>query len=309
MFWAVEVKPGKGHSIELEAGLSLRLAVLDKNAKDNERNILSVKYNDKSFVLCSLRLTTCEQVNLGDIFFPPGSQLTFSVSGTSSVHLLGAEISFDLDDEFGDGDSDDLSGELSDDDGQDGSGSEGMEKSAEDGSSDVPAALPAGKRKPELALPAPKKAKDAAGKPAAAPTPAPKQPSAGGAPKPATPKGGQQPPAPKQATPKQGGAPAAGTPKQAPPAAAKPAGTPKAPQQGGTPKGGAPKPAQAGTPKQAPKPAGAPAPKQGGNPAAAGGLSKAEKKKAKKLAKLQSKVGGGAPDAPAGGDDSGSDDE
>ncbi|KAG6544117.1 hypothetical protein Mapa_014429 [Marchantia paleacea] len=113
VFWGVEVKPGKPHTHsssedELLDGSTLHLsqATLGLEGKSKERAVVKCKVGDgPELLLCSLIPGVSESCSL-DLLFD--QDVTFSVVGSASVHLIGYYMP--LEDEEGDDDDYDFDG-------------------------------------------------------------------------------------------------------------------------------------------------------------------------------------------------------
>jgi len=133
-FWAVEVSPNKAYKVVPPFDLHLTQIVLPAAAKDKGRSVVEVKFDDKAFAIGSLKLDVTENIS-ADIMFEAAKEISFSVSGSNPVHLVGyfidhehdhgdefdsdedmADLGFGGEDEEIDSDEDDLSddGEESD---------------------------------------------------------------------------------------------------------------------------------------------------------------------------------------------------
>jgi len=102
MFYGVSVKPGQTVTLEPEAEvLHLSQACL-ADPKDGAKTYLSLDNEKGQFNLCVLQKDKCEHAAL-DLFLAGDSRTTFSVKGTSEVHLVGYwEPSAESDDEMDD---------------------------------------------------------------------------------------------------------------------------------------------------------------------------------------------------------------
>jgi len=118
-FWAVKIVKGSPQSVSLDMGEILHIRQVtfgDHTAKGKQ--VLSCTVDDKKFNLCTLIPNVIENVSLEYLF---STDVTFSTTGESEIHLLGF-IEIDEGDEFmGD---EDMSDEFDD--------SEGAEDYSED---------------------------------------------------------------------------------------------------------------------------------------------------------------------------------
>ncbi|KAJ1991027.1 peptidylprolyl isomerase fpr3 [Dimargaris cristalligena] len=120
-FWGLQIQPNKAYMQKVDASFCLTMAALDEKIADNQRTVVKVTVDDKSFVLCSLLPGKLEQQPL-NITFTEGEQVTFFLNGSNAVHLTGNYTPEE--DIYGDGDDDD---EIDSDD------MEGMEHDHGDG--------------------------------------------------------------------------------------------------------------------------------------------------------------------------------
>ncbi|KAM9990604.1 hypothetical protein ACTFIY_006644 [Dictyostelium cf. discoideum] len=96
MFWGIEISkvPVK---FTPAFDLHITTACLSAVAKDTGRNVLQVKYDGKTYSLCSLKLNATEHSVL-DTNFEEGKEVEFSVSGNNTICLTG----YFVDSMFGD---------------------------------------------------------------------------------------------------------------------------------------------------------------------------------------------------------------
>ncbi|BBN12176.1 FK506-binding nuclear protein [Marchantia polymorpha subsp. ruderalis] len=121
VFWGVEVKPGKPHTHspsedELFDGSTLHLsqATLGLEGKSKERAVVKCKVGDgPELLLCSLIPGVSESCSL-DLLFD--QDVTFSVVGSASVHLIGYYMPLEDEEDDDDYDSEGMSEEDSDED-------------------------------------------------------------------------------------------------------------------------------------------------------------------------------------------------
>ncbi|KAJ1923371.1 peptidylprolyl isomerase fpr3 [Tieghemiomyces parasiticus] len=105
-FWGLQVLPNKAYTQTVDASFRLSMASLGEEiVKANERTLVKLTVDQKTFVLCSLLPGKVEQQTL-DVIFSEGEEITFFVSGENSVHLTGNYMP-DEEDYNEDGDSED----------------------------------------------------------------------------------------------------------------------------------------------------------------------------------------------------------
>jgi len=86
MFWGIQVKDSVQFQIPFD--LHISTACLDVNAKGNDRAVLQVVYEDKTYAICSLSANGVASCSL-DTNFEKGQIITFKVNGNHVVHLTG----------------------------------------------------------------------------------------------------------------------------------------------------------------------------------------------------------------------------
>ncbi|KAN0048120.1 hypothetical protein ACTA71_002515 [Dictyostelium dimigraforme] len=122
MFWGIEISkvPVK---FTPAFDLHITTACLSAVAKDTGRNVLQVKYDGKTYSLCSLKLNSTEHSTL-DTNFEEGKEIEFSVSGNNTICLTG----YFVDSMFGDEEQ----GDEEDDEEEEDEEEEGMEEDDEE---------------------------------------------------------------------------------------------------------------------------------------------------------------------------------
>ncbi|KAK5580705.1 hypothetical protein RB653_000729 [Dictyostelium firmibasis] len=123
MFWGIEISkvPVK---VTPAFDLHITTACLSAVAKDTGRNVIQVKYDGKTYSLCSLKLGGIEHSTL-DTIFEEGKEIEFSVSGNNTICLTG----YFVDSMFGE---DEEGNEEDDDEEEEGEEDEDEEMEGED---------------------------------------------------------------------------------------------------------------------------------------------------------------------------------
>eukprot|EP01116_Phalansterium_solitarium_P016265 TRINITY_DN3749_c0_g1_i1.p2 TRINITY_DN3749_c0_g1~~TRINITY_DN3749_c0_g1_i1.p2 ORF type:complete len:467 (-),score=175.47 TRINITY_DN3749_c0_g1_i1:150-1406(-) len=87
-FFAVAVEPKKLYTQIPQFNLHITQVVLDTEASSKDRTVLIAQVDGQNVPIASLRLGTTEQVQL-DVLFDEGVELSFSVHGSNTVHVIG----------------------------------------------------------------------------------------------------------------------------------------------------------------------------------------------------------------------------
>ncbi|ORY02596.1 FKBP-like protein [Basidiobolus meristosporus CBS 931.73] len=86
--WGLKLLPNKCYTQTIETTFRLTMAALGECLSSQARTCLKVTVDEKKLILCSLRPGQLEQ-QLLDLVFTEGENVSFSVTGNSSVYLSG----------------------------------------------------------------------------------------------------------------------------------------------------------------------------------------------------------------------------
>ncbi|XP_053989341.1 46 kDa FK506-binding nuclear protein [Hylaeus volcanicus] len=115
MFWGLIIEPNKRYTQTVEKSFHVSMASLDLTTADDNLVQVMLCYDNRNYLLCSLRKSTTWQVPL-DLNFQEGTKIAFTCNGHGHVHLTGYLIpdeDLDLDEEEDDEEAPQLIDKLS----------------------------------------------------------------------------------------------------------------------------------------------------------------------------------------------------
>ncbi|KAJ1975162.1 peptidylprolyl isomerase fpr3 [Dimargaris xerosporica] len=87
-FWGLQILPKKAYTQTVDASFRVCMAALGEEITKQERTVVKVTVDQKTFVLCSLTPGSVEQQQL-ELIFTEGEEITFFVTGENPVYLTG----------------------------------------------------------------------------------------------------------------------------------------------------------------------------------------------------------------------------
>ncbi|XP_033211706.1 46 kDa FK506-binding nuclear protein-like [Belonocnema kinseyi] len=100
MFWGLIMEPNKRYSQLVERSFHLSMASLDVTGANDQPVQVMLCYENRNYLLCTLKKGTIFQVPL-DLNFQEGTKIAFTCNGFGHVHLTGY-LTLDEDLDFGD---------------------------------------------------------------------------------------------------------------------------------------------------------------------------------------------------------------
>nr|XP_033323023.1 46 kDa FK506-binding nuclear protein [Megalopta genalis] len=94
MFWGLIMEPNKRYTQVVEKSFHVSMASLDLTAADENLVQVMLGYDNRNYLLCSLKKGSTWQVPL-DLNFQEGTKIAFTCNGQGHVHLTGYVISDD----------------------------------------------------------------------------------------------------------------------------------------------------------------------------------------------------------------------
>ncbi|XP_015585605.1 46 kDa FK506-binding nuclear protein [Cephus cinctus] len=111
MFWGLIMEPNKRYTQTVEKSFHVSMASLDVTTADDEIVQVMFCYDNRNYLLCSLKKGSAWQVPL-DLNFQEGTKIAFTSNGRGHVHLTGYlipdEDDLDLDDVEEEDDDEDI---------------------------------------------------------------------------------------------------------------------------------------------------------------------------------------------------------
>lgn len=92
MFWGLIMEPNKRYTQVVEKSFHVSMASLDLTTADNNLVQVMLGYDNRNYLLCSLKQGSTWQVPL-DLNFQEGTKIAFTCNGQGHVHLTGYVIS------------------------------------------------------------------------------------------------------------------------------------------------------------------------------------------------------------------------
>ncbi|XP_012280717.1 46 kDa FK506-binding nuclear protein [Orussus abietinus] len=88
MFWGLIMEPNKRYTQTIEKSFHVSMASLDASTGDNEIIQVMLYYDNRTYLLCTLKKGLIWQVPL-DLNFQEGTKIAFMTNGQGHVHLTG----------------------------------------------------------------------------------------------------------------------------------------------------------------------------------------------------------------------------